>query len=176
MDVVRLPPGDFDRVAEIDRSEVVRHAYQVAGGDLRRVAVHWDVPTWPHEGTGEHSLHSVLAAWQPVVDGDGVLLGVEGGAGLAGIAIVVPSWEGGLAWLAFLYVDRAARRRGVATALWGEAERLAREAGAREVCVSAVPSGPAMDFYLGRGCVLAAEPHPALVAKEPDDIQLVKRL
>ena len=176
MEVVQLPPGDLRRVVEIDRSERVTDAFDVVDGELRVIPVDWDVPTWDPDGSGEHSLRSLLDEWQPVVDGDGVLLGVEGRDGLAGIAIVVPDLEPELAWMAFLYVTRPERRGGVATALWNECERRARVAGATAMCVSAVPSGPAIRFYVGRGCVLAPDPHPRLVAMEPDDIQLVKRL
>jgi hypothetical protein len=39
--------------------------------------------------------------------------------------------------------------------------------------VSAIPSGPAVDFYVRHGCEPAAEPHPGLLAKEPDDLHLI---
>ena len=176
MKVIRLAPGDLQRVVEIDRSETVDHVFEVSGGELRSRAVERDVPSWHREGSGKHTVESVLGEWQPVVDAGAVLLGVEGQSALAGMAIVVPGWEPARSWLAFLYVTRAARRTGVAAVLWDECERLAVEAGAAELCVSSAPAGPAVRFYLSRGCILAPDPHPELVAKEPDDIQLVKRL
>ena len=39
--------------------------------------------------------------------------------------------------------------------------------------VSAVPTNTAVGFYRSRGCELAAEVHPALYAKEPEDVHLV---
>jgi ribosomal protein S18 acetylase RimI-like enzyme len=78
-----------------------------------------------------------------------------------------------MAWLTFLHVSRPHRRRGAATALWGEATSLARAAGRSQLYVSATPTGSAVGFYLRQGCRLADPVHPALWAAEPDDIHLV---
>jgi hypothetical protein len=61
----------------------------------------------------------------------------------------------------------------VATGLWEEAARIAVEAGATTMYVSAVPGGSAVGFYLSRGCELADRPHPDLFRREPEDIHLV---
>ena len=42
--------------------------------------------------------------------------------------------------------------------------------------VSATPTDSAVGFYLSRGCELADPVHPALSAKEPDDVQLTYSL
>jgi len=73
----------------------------------------------------------------------------------------------------FLYVSRPHRGRGVASALWDAATDAAMRAGATSLYVSAVPTGSAVGFYLSRGCRLADPVHPALYAKEPDDIHLI---
>ena len=78
-----------------------------------------------------------------------------------------------MAWLAFLHVSRPHRRSGVGAALWDAAADLARKAGATSMYVSAIPSGPAVDFYRSHGCRVAPEPNPDLLAKEPDDLHLV---
>jgi len=57
--------------------------------------------------------------------------------------------------------------------LFDAAVSFAREAGAKALYVSAAPTENTVDFYLNRGCVLAPEPDPALLAAEPDDIHLV---
>ncbi len=176
MDVVELPPAEFRRVAEIDRSEHVTEFFDVGGGELVASPADFHDSGWDREGDGHHTLGAVLREWQPVVDGPGVLLAVEGEAGLAGIAIVVPEFESHAAWLAFLYVSRRWRRRGVGARLWAEAERRARQAGAVTMLVSSVRAGPAVRFYLRVGCELTATPHPDLRAREPDDLQLVKPL
>jgi GNAT superfamily N-acetyltransferase len=75
--------------------------------------------------------------------------------------------------LAYLYVSRAYRGRGVGTQLFDAAVSIAREAGANALYISATPTENTVDFYLGRGCVLALEPDPRLLAAEPDDIHLI---
>lgn len=53
---------------------------------------------------------------------------------------------------------------------------LAREAGAKALYVSSAAIANTFDFHFHRGCVLAPEPDPALLAAEPDDIHLVHLL
>ena len=75
--------------------------------------------------------------------------------------------------LAYLYVSRAYRGRGVGTELFEATSTFAREAGANALYVSATPTENTVDFYLNRGCILAPEPDPKLLAAEPDDIHLL---
>jgi GNAT superfamily N-acetyltransferase len=75
--------------------------------------------------------------------------------------------------LSHLYVSRAYRGRGVGMQLFEAAVSRAREAGASALYVSATPTENTVDFYLSRGCVLAPEPDPRLLAAEPDDIHLL---
>lgn len=95
---------------------------------------------------------------------------------LLGLAVVDPSFEPRMGWLAFLYVTAPARRRGAATALWAAATGLARAAGAQRLYVSATPTGAAVGFYLRQGCQPADPVHPVLWAEEPEDIHLVRLL
>ena len=60
--------------------------------------------------------------------------------------------------LAYLYVSRAYRGRGVGTKLFEAVLPFAREAGARALYVSATPTENTVDFYLNRGCLLTPEP------------------
>ena len=92
---------------------------------------------------------------------------------LLGLAVIDGSFEPSMAWLAFLYVSRPHRRRGAASALWDAAVQVAVEGSAESIYVSAVPTESAVDFYLSRGCELADPVHPALYAREPDDLHLV---
>ena len=59
------------------------------------------------------------------------------------------------------------------TRLFDAAVSFGCEAGATALYVSATPTQNTVDFYLNRGCVLAPEPDPRLLAAEPDDIHLV---
>jgi len=111
-----------------------------------------------------------------VVERGAVLLGAFIDDELVGAAIVDPTFEPGLAWLAFLHVSRPQRRQRVASRLWESAVERARRAGAATLYVSATPTGSAVGFYLQQGCTLARPPHPNLYAMEPDDIHLVLSL
>jgi GNAT superfamily N-acetyltransferase len=75
--------------------------------------------------------------------------------------------------LSYLYVSRTYRGRGVGTQLFEAVLTFARAAGANALYVSATPTENTVDFYLRRGCILAPEPDPTLLAAEPDDIHLL---
>jgi hypothetical protein len=64
----------------------------------------------------------------------------------------------------------------VASRLVGEVERRAIAGAACELYASAVPSVPAVGFYLAQGFRVAGEVDPDLFAQEPEDIHLVKPL
>lgn len=173
LDTRLLAPTDLYLIAEIDRSEHVSVEYVVAGEQLTTNPVDWDVPTFDLVGTGEHSVHEQVEHWKPIVDRGADMIGAFEGDQFLGLAIVDASFEPGLAWLAFLHVSRPFRRRGVATALWNKATRLAANAGSGSMYVSAIRSGSAIGFYLSRGCALTQPPHPILFEEEPEDIHLV---
>lgn len=176
MKIHRLPAASIDLIAQLDRSERVDYAYRLVNGELERYEVDWDVPTFHREGSGPHSVQSQINHWRPVVEGGAILLAAFDSERFAGIAIVDPNFEPPMAWLAYMHVSRAYRRQGVGRRLWDEAEAIARSAGATSIYVSAIPSGPAIDFYLRRGCRPVAEPHPDLFAAEPEDIHLIRYL
>ena len=90
-----------------------------------------------------------------------------------GLAIVHPSFEPLLAWLAFLHVSRPYRRRGAAQALWDASVDISVAGGAESIYVSAAPTESAVGFYLRQGCRLTETVHPELFAAEPEDIHLV---
>jgi ribosomal protein S18 acetylase RimI-like enzyme len=176
--VRRLDPSDVALVARIDRSEHVDVQYRVEDGRLVDAPVFMaDIPPWDPEGSGDNSVAGHMAFYASVVADGAVLLGAFDDDGeVMGLASVHPTFEPGLAWLATLHVSRRHRRRGAASALWGEAVALAREAGARSLYVSATPTGSAVGFYLSRGCRLADPVHPGLFADEPEDIHLLRAL
>ena len=176
MIIRHLPPGDLKRIGDIDRSEKVALAYAVQHGKLVSLAVDWAIPNWSPNGAGDHSVQHLVETWGPVLDRGGILLGAFNDADLAGLAVVEPGFEPGMAWLALLHVGRSHRRLGAGNALWEEAERLATAANASSMYVSANSSESAVGFYLSRGCVLASTPHPELFAREPDDIHLIRSL
>lgn len=176
MDIRRLPPSDIGRIAEIDRSERVTVAYAVEDGELAASPVDWNVPNWSQSGSGEHSVQQLVDTWAPLLARGGLLLGAFDGDAMVGLAVVEPEFEPDMTWLALLHVTQAYRRRGVATALWAETERIARNSGSSSIYVSATRSGSAVGFYTSKGCVLAVPPHHQLYEMEPEDIHLIRSL
>jgi GNAT superfamily N-acetyltransferase len=171
-----LPHEDIDRVGEIDRSEHITTGYVVKNGVLESRQVDWRVPRWSEDPSRGFSVQTRIEEWKPLLDDRGVLLGALDGDTLAGIAILRPELSEGIAQLAALYVDRKYRRRGVATALVAEVERLARKEGAAKLYISAVPSESAVGFYLERGFAPTEHVNRELFDLEPDDIHMTKTL
>ncbi len=173
IEVRELDAEAIELIRQIDRSEQIDTLYTVKDGRLRSESVEIDVPPWDAEGDGEQSSARRITEFRPVVESGASLLGAFIDDLLAGIAIVDPAFEETTAWFAFLHVSRAYRRRGVASALWAAGVEIAADADATSIYVSATPSGSAVGFYTSHGCRLAAPPHPALFAMEPEDIHLI---
>jgi GNAT superfamily N-acetyltransferase len=169
--VERLPKDGLERFREIDRSEEVGTHYRQVGTRLVTESVHDPIPNFLPEGDA-HSIPELVRTWQPVVDAGGVLLGAGMEGHLAGIALLGGEVAEGVRQVALLYVSRPHRGCGVATALMDEMEQLARDAHARALYVSSVPTDSAVGFYLSRG-FRPTDPLPELYAKEPDDIHML---
>lgn len=174
IEIRRLDIGDLELIGEIDRSEHVDVEYTVTDGRIVERPVTMDeIPSWDPFGAGPYSVAHEIAFCRRIVDRGGTFLGAFVEDRVAGLAVIETAFEPGLAWLAFLYVSRPYRRRGVASALWKAAVVIAQDSGAQAMYISAIPTGSAVGFYLSRGCVLADPVHPELSALEPDDIHLV---
>ena len=173
IEIRELGTDGIELIREIDRSEHIDRQYSVEDGRLRSERVAFEVPQWDSEGHGDHSSERLITEFRPIVESGATLLGAFIDDAFAGIAIVNPLFEERTAWFAFLHVSRAYRRKGVAAALWAVGAEIAAQADATSIYVSATPSGSAVGFYTSRGCRLAAPPHPALFAKEPEDIHLI---
>ena len=171
-----MDPGELERISEIDRSERVALAYEAQDGGLTQVEVDWNVPAWSVGIDGDHSLSHQMAFCRSHLDQGGVLVGAFSDDSLAGVAVVRPKLRDDMAQLAFLHISQKFRRRGIATRLIREACEIARQAGARRMYVSSIPSSSAVGFYLAQGCVLAEEVDPELFALEPKDIHLIMDL
>jgi ribosomal protein S18 acetylase RimI-like enzyme len=176
VEVRELPPGDLERIREVDRSEHVRLQYICRDGVLRQQPVDWDVSRWPEHGPDDFSVRGFVDRWSPILSEGGKLLGALAGQSIMGFAILRFDLSPGVSELVALYVDRGARRRGVAGALTDEVERLARLGGSNSLYVSATPSESAVGFYLSRGFRLARLVNEELAAQEPEDIQMEKAL
>ena len=167
----RLTRDEVELIWTIDRSEVHHHSYELREGELMRVPNYFEVPGWRPD---------IAATETPALldcfDRGGTFVGVFDAATLIGMSVLESARvgrDGDQLQLTYLYVSRTYRGRGVGVCLFEAAVSHAREAGAKALYVSSAPTENTVDFYLNRGCVLAPEPDPALLAAEPDDIHLV---
>lgn len=170
MNIEELTAADLDRIREIDRSETARKLYVHEHGELRAVDVELEIPTW-----GEEQIAGAKERLAPKLAAGGVVLAAFEGERLVGVAVLGGERIGLRSQqleVAFLYVSKGYRRRGLAAALMDELCRLARERGAGQLYVSASDTESAISFYLGYGCRLAERADPELAALEPTDIQL----
>jgi GNAT superfamily N-acetyltransferase len=174
MEMRLLTRDEVELIWTIDRSEVHHHTYELRGGELVRTPNYFEIPGW-HPETVEKEMPLLLDCF----DRGGTFLGVFDREALVGVGVLESTRVGRAGdqmQLSYLYVSRAYRGRGVGTQLFEVAVSRAREAGARALYVSSTPTENTVDFYLNRGCVLAPEPDPRLLAAEPDDIHLVHLL
>jgi GNAT superfamily N-acetyltransferase len=177
MRIRRMALSEFDRIVEIDRSEHITQQYRARGSELQLFDVEVRAPRWGEPG--ERSVQHYIDLWKPLVERGGVLLGAFEGERLVGFAIYEPpgvSLSEGVANFAVLHVTRAYRGRGVAYSLSHEVVRLAREDGAHRLYVSATPTRATVDFYLRQGFEPLATPDERMLALEPDDIHMERKL
>ncbi len=161
---------EIPRVWSIDRSEVIERVYYLENGKLMLRPEHHDVRGWP---PGEAEKYTPIL--RECFDRGGWFYGAFEDAQLAGVAVLDNKWLGPLRdqlQLEFLHVSNSFRKHGLGRHLFGLARATASERGARRLYISATPSENTINFYLGLGCRLVAEPDPELFAREPDDIHL----
>lgn len=157
-------------VWQIDRSETIEAVYRLTDGDLRLVLEPHAVAGWP---PGEAERYTPIL--EACHDAGGWLHGAFDGHTLIAAAVLegrfVATGDSRLQ-LRFLHVGHAFRRCGLGTRLFHLAAAEARRRGAHGLYISATPSAHTVDFYRRRGCRLLADPDPALLALEPDDVHL----
>ena len=172
----RLAATELSRVGDIDRTERIDALYIQRGTRLELQSGDWSAPPWTPDGEGEHSVAGQRASLEHYVEQDAIPLGAFDGDRLVGIGVVLPHLRPGIAQLAYLHVSDGYRDRGIGGRLSDELEGLAREAGDRDMVVSATPSLNTVRFYERRGFEPMAEPLSELYALEPEDVHLLKPL
>lgn len=168
-----LSDSDLSRIAEIDRSEVIRIGYEVREGTLVKKEVMWDTPNFIREGEGEHTVAGEIAFCKDHLTRNAIAIGGLDGEKMVGIGVLTPNIRPGIAQLSYLHVSRDYRRKGIGAAIIRQLLAHANELGSKQIYVSAVPSGSAVGFYTSFGFVPTTEPLPELYEREPDDIHMV---
>jgi GNAT superfamily N-acetyltransferase len=166
----KLLREEIAQVWNIDRSEMVDNIYRFENGTLVLRPHHFNVPGWP-PGAAEKSTPILVDCF----DRGGWFHGAFEGTELVGVVVLENKPIGkrkDQLQLKFLHVSRPYRNSGLGTQLFERAKAAARERGARRIYVSATPSENTVNFYLGLGCAVAAEPDPELFELEPEDIHL----
>lgn len=172
----KLAESELQRIAEIDRSEVIRLGYEVREGALVRKDVMWDTPNFIPVGEGEHTVASEVEFCRSHMARNAIAIGGFDGENLAAIGILTPEIRPAMAQLAFLHVSRAYRRKGIGAAITQQLLDHASALGSKRVYVSAIPSESAVGFYKSYGFDLIEDPLPELYELEPDDIHMVLEL
>lgn len=162
---------ELARVEEIDVSERGATVYAVAEGKL----VLKEEP-WQRQRRSAEKWQPHIEQWQTLLEQGGAAIGAFEDGRLVGVTVLRYRLTHCTAQLAALFVDRAHRRAGIASALTRELIRLAQAAGARDLYVSATPSESAVGFYTSQGFHLAQQVNEALYELEPEDIHLLRSL
>ena len=166
----RLSEDDLRLARGIDVSEDGQGRFRYIDGELTPEPGAWHRPAWD-----AREWEDKLTEWADVLGWD-VVIGAFDGATLVGMASLRYRLTETRAQLVSLHVDRAHRRRGVATRLVRELTRLARRSNARELYVSATSSASAVGFYTGHGFAPTARVDQRLYDLEPEDIHMTLTL
>lgn len=166
-----MEPHEYPKARQIDVTETGTYFYRVIEGQLVEEPREWRRQPW-----GAERVQQLIECWTRAVADGGAVLGAFDGELLVGEAVFRPHLTATMAQLESLHVSAAYRRQGVARRLAGEVIRLARESGHRELYVSATESGSAVGFYRSVGFAPTPNPHPALLALEPEDIHMTMLL
>jgi GNAT superfamily N-acetyltransferase len=163
--------NELERVSELDVSEDGALVFKQIRNRIEKHDTEWHRPRWDAA-----KCRSIADGIISDLESGGVMLGAFDGELLVGVGVVRYRMEEGVAELAGLWVSRDYRRKGVARQLASEIFRLAKDDGAREIYVSAMPSESAMGFYMSQGFRPADNVNEELYKQEPEDIHMRKAL
>ncbi|MGB2954489.1 MAG: GNAT family N-acetyltransferase [Anaerolineales bacterium] len=172
----KLTKSELPRLAEINRTEIIRVGFEVSDGKLLKKDVDWDTPDFIVEGVGNHTIAEQIEFYSSHLSMNAISVGAFQNETLVGIGVLTPNIRPGMARLAYLQVSAPCRRKGVASAITRQLLQYARDQGANRIYVSATPSESAVGFYKSFGFDLCAEPLPELYELEPEDIHMVLEL
>lgn len=168
----RLEADELPRVVEIDVTESDDVVLRQRGRAIETTTEAWSRPPRDARAWAGH-----VDGWRATLTAGGQAWGAFVNGRLAGIIVLrrrvrPPATD----QLEALFVDRAMRRRGIASGLIEVLTAEARAGGATGLVVSATPSRSAVGTYLRAGFLPTDDPVPELLAREPEDIHLEKAI
>lgn len=164
-----MGPDEVERIRELDVSEEGDVVYKWVDGEVVAEPEKWARRRW----SDEECTRRISSIRDDLTNGGVVMIGAFYGDLLVGVATSRACLSPGMSELAGLWVSCTHRRRGVATRLVAEVERLARETGSVSLYVSATPSRSAVGFYRSRGFRPTLDVNRELYEREPEDIHMV---
>ena len=179
MDIRPMQPEELERIAEVNRAELVNAQYQAAASPDGRGLVLQKVSQSPPvriSPWGPTDVEQRIAAWRPAVAAGGVMIGALSEGRLVGFAVLGPRQDDKTAELLALFVDAARRRRGIGSLLLEEVERRARQQGAAAVFTASNRTASAVDFYLKQGYHAISLKSDLAVCQRLTDPVFAKRL
>ena len=130
-----MTEAELPRLADIDRSEIVRVGFELHDGNLVRTSGRWDVLDFLKQGGGEHTVAQQVAFCRRHLASGATMIGAFDGEKLVGVGLLTPEIRPDLAQLAYLQVSSPHRKEGIASSLTRRLLKLARGLGAGGVYV-----------------------------------------
>ncbi|MDO3411173.1 GNAT family N-acetyltransferase [Saccharibacillus sp. CPCC 101409] len=170
----RMRPDDVSLLAQVDRSEKIERICRVENGQEVWTEAGHECPGWNDE-----QLEGLQSRFLRELEAGGTAFGAYDGERLAGFGLLghrrIGPKRDKLA-VDLMYVGRPYRRRGIATRFMQLLGQAAAEAGAGYLYISSAESSSAVGFYRSIGGENTAEPDAELLALEPLDIHMTRRL
>ncbi len=174
IEVRRMRPEDAERLAEIDRSEVIDAICAIENGQECWTEAGHECPTWNEQG-----LTRLQDRFRHELQAGGAAFGAYDGERLAGFGVLghrrIGEQQDMLA-VDLMYVSRPYRRQGIGTRLMNALSEEAALRGAKSLYISSTETTSAVRFYRSFGSVNADEPDPESLAAEPLDIHMIRPL
>ena len=150
-----------------DRSQEVKRVYINDSGSLRLKDQIW---------TMDWSLEHKRKVAANLKSDDCIAYAVWENEKVIGFVSIVKKLAGCRMVLDIIQVDRAFRGQGIGRRLFALAVAEARNAGAKELYISACCSEETVNFYKAMGAVVTKDPLPEIAEAEPYDIQMIYSL
>lgn len=174
IEVRRMRPEDAERLAEIDRSEVIDAICTIEDGQECWTEAGHECPTW-----NEQELTRLQGRFRHELQAGGAAFGAYDRERLAGFGVLGHRRLGeqqDMLTVDLMYVSRPYRRQGIGTRLMNALSEEAALRGAKSLYISSTETTSAVRFYRSFGSVNADEPDPESLAAEPLDIHMIRPL